>query len=217
MGSKKKRLTYGVGLNDADYRVKYKDESGRWIHCPIYSKWANMLQRCYKIKEYNSRKDSYVKSFLCEDWKVFSKFSEWYRPRHKEGLCLDKDIMTCGEGNLYSPETCLLVPEYINNIFVGCGNFKTREYPLGLSWHTAGNKWQVFASSDVGGRDLYLGLYSDKYLAGSAYLTQKRKSLMYWLEKYKSDILFDMHVYNACLVYMDTIELSFETRFGKQP
>ena len=56
---KPKKLTYGVGVNDAGYAVaKYevigyidgKRKQKRVWGCHYYETWANMLKRCYSEK-----------------------------------------------------------------------------------------------------------------------------------------------------------------------
>jgi hypothetical protein len=36
-------MLYGIGINDADYRVRPRKGPA----CPFYVRWSNMLKRCY--------------------------------------------------------------------------------------------------------------------------------------------------------------------------
>ena len=93
------RKVSGVGINDLG------------IMNQAYRPWVNMLNRCYK-----STRDTYRGCEVCDDWKLFSKFSKWFfetKPNLKWQL--DKDFL--GDGKLYSPETCCWLPSHINNMF----------------------------------------------------------------------------------------------------
>lgn len=59
----KSRLLFGVGRNDADYRVVTINANGKREYCPFYSIWRYMLKRCYSEKslaESATYKDVYV-------------------------------------------------------------------------------------------------------------------------------------------------------------
>src|SRR5699024_1036564 len=101
---KPKKLTYGVGVNDAGYAVaKYetivvdgKKKKKQVWKCPFYRAWECMLIRCYTVK-YQERKPSYKGCVVSDEWKTFSNFKNWMRKQNWEGLCLDKDLLF--EGN----------------------------------------------------------------------------------------------------------------------
>lgn len=125
-------------INDADYKVTlYETIDGKskqtWA-CPVYKKWRDMKTRTTNIKYQNSR-PTYGGSLICEEWCTFSKFKNWV-DQHPVGnylseLELDKDLI---DSNLqqYSPQTCLLIPSYINNAFrVSTGS--RGPLPLGVS------------------------------------------------------------------------------------
>lgn len=74
------KLVYGVGTNDANYKISTYDvvdgkRKRTWI-CPFYTTWASMLYRCYDQKELK-RKPNYKGCSVCDDWKYFSKFKTW--------------------------------------------------------------------------------------------------------------------------------------------
>lgn len=88
-----------------------------------------MLNRCYggKLK-------AYEKCSVCDEWLCYANFEEWYNNNYyktdNEPMNLDKDILINGN-KIYSPETCMFVPERINLLFVGKES-KHREYPTGV-------------------------------------------------------------------------------------
>lgn len=81
-------------------------------------KWYNLLSRCYRESDSNYSQYGSRGVSVCEEWKLYANFAQWYdNYEYKEDTwVLDKDILQ--EDNLiYSPETCCLVPQEINNMF----------------------------------------------------------------------------------------------------
>lgn len=123
--SKKNKLIFGVGINDANYVVKisrrHKLPSGAWKsklvwQCPIYSSWKRMIERVH-CKKTLMRRPSYEKVKICQDWYLFSNFQEWVLnlPYSIDGLSLDKDILSHADYKTYSPETCVFVSSAVNS------------------------------------------------------------------------------------------------------
>lgn len=70
-------------------------------------KWKGMMVRCYNLKSL-VRAPTYKGCSVCEEWHNFQNFAAWFKDNFKEGMHLDKDILT--EGNkIYSPSTCKFV------------------------------------------------------------------------------------------------------------
>lgn len=113
--NKWKRTVFGIGYlgcNDADaVRDNY-----------IYSKWANMMQRCYD-EETHRLKPYYAPCTAEIEFQNFSNYREW----HKENAMgdrkvdLDKDILLPGN-TVYGSETCSLIPHFTNTIFENRGS-----------------------------------------------------------------------------------------------
>lgn len=123
----KKKLIYGIGINDSTEPVSWWEPNGVRGRCKIYSKWVCILQRCYT--EYGlSKNPTYSGVTICDEWRYFTKFKSWVQSQAWEDLDLDKDILK--EGNkIYSPETCCFVPKFLN-IFLK--DNKRGEFPLGV-------------------------------------------------------------------------------------
>jgi hypothetical protein len=142
---------YGVGFVGIG---KYTPSVGR-KDTKVYKHWSSMLQRGYSnnLKEkYPTYKDVTV----CEEWHNFQNFAEWYEEDwkpHMAGWHLDKDVLIKGN-KIYSPETCTLIPNEINLLFIKTSKARGK-YPLGVSKH--GNKFQVSLSTN--GRSTFLGDY----------------------------------------------------------
>lgn len=91
------------------------------MYLPDYDMWKGMLLRCFSEKE-RVRRPSSKESTCTEEWKHRKNFQEWYF-QHEiftdscgKTLQLDKDILFVNN-NIYSPTTCILVPQYVNTVF----------------------------------------------------------------------------------------------------
>lgn len=90
----------------------------------IYSIWQNMLDRCYNFKAKNYHNYGSKGVIVCDEWFNFQLFANWYQSFKEQNytnkdfnLNIDKDIIyniNKGEINIYSPKTCLLLPEELN-------------------------------------------------------------------------------------------------------
>lgn len=107
-----KKLYYGEGyVGKGNYSNKNAKEAGK--------RWQNMMQRCYD-GNYHLRYPSYKNVTICEEWKDFQNFAKWYGDNWKpymEGWVLDKDLLS-GDNKIYSPTTCIFVPQIINSLLV---------------------------------------------------------------------------------------------------
>jgi hypothetical protein len=85
-----------------------------------YRAWYSMMERCYAGED---RKyfPSYIGCSMHEEWWNFQTFCKWREDEWytcgTERMHIDKDILINGN-KVYSPETCLLVPQRINMIFM---------------------------------------------------------------------------------------------------
>ena len=145
------RKLAGVGI--------YDGETGASIGCPFYAKWKNMIQRCY-----TDRYKNYSEVVVCEEWHVFSNFKSWMESKSWEGMELDKDIM--GDGTIYSPTTCCMVPSTINMAVV---------MGYGVSRHRS----KYLVRSRVRGVRKHIGLYDTEQQARSAYLMAKSAEIIW--------------------------------------
>lgn len=89
------------------------------LHSECYVHWFNMIKRCHDSKWSEMYPAYYGISTVCNEWLNFQNFAEWYES-HKypvnERLHIDKDILYPGN-KIYSPSTCILVPQRINELF----------------------------------------------------------------------------------------------------
>jgi hypothetical protein len=109
---KRTKKVYGVGINDADYKIYHQIKCGDgtrktlWV-CPYYSTWCSMLERCYGRRSKDKR-PTYAGVTICDEWLTFSNFKAWMEQQDWEGKYLDKDYMSVITGKkIYSPENTL--------------------------------------------------------------------------------------------------------------
>lgn len=116
-----------------------------WRDNPIaYKYWENMLRRCYYKKNLEEH-ETYMGCEVCKEWLCFDIFLEWYEENYYEikgqKMCLDKDILFKGN-KIYSPQTCIFVPQRINTLFVK--KDKNRgELPIGVFWDEDRQKYKA--------------------------------------------------------------------------
>lgn len=156
------RTVFGIGyVGVGEYKTK---ENGRFtIH---YQQWKNMLLRCYVKAE---RHHAYEDAKVCEEWLNFQVFAQWYDEHYykmEDSLQIDKDIKYPGN-TIYSPQTCILIPQRINLMFLNKPN--NRGLPNGIAKQGKG----------------YLAKYNHEYLGvfdtvEEAYYhqTQKKKEVI---------------------------------------
>lgn len=108
------------------------DKSGK--KTKAYNTWINMLMRCYD-PYYINKNLTYIDCYVCDEWLNFQNFAEWFYKHYyeieNERMELDKDIL-CKGNKIYSPKTCIFVPQRINVLFVKRKNDRG-DYPIGIN------------------------------------------------------------------------------------
>ena len=96
-----------------------------------------MLRRCYDPYEIN-REPVYIDCYVCDEWLCFQNFAEWFYNNYYEiegqRMHLDKDILIKGN-KIYSPNTCIIVPERINKLFIRKERKKDKNLPIGVFYY----------------------------------------------------------------------------------
>lgn len=120
----------GVGIYEAG-RHAATDSVGQ---TKLYSLWASMLQRCY-LPSVQKRCTSYVGCSVDKRFHHFQDFCDWSVAQvgFPESYHLDKDLLVVGN-KVYGPETCVFVPNIINNLTLQCKKNRGT-YPIGVSYH----------------------------------------------------------------------------------
>lgn len=121
------RLYYGIGYYGKEF------ENVKLIDIPSYRTWRMMLQRCYDEKVHKVE-PRYKDCAVCEEWHSLFRFNEWYLQNYysinDERMELDKDILL-KNNKIYSPDTCVFVPQRINTLFVTANKIRG-EFPVGV-------------------------------------------------------------------------------------
>ena len=112
---------FGVGMIGVKYPSNTKE----------YIAWKSMLNRCYYHK-ITGKNPTYKDVICCDKWLLYENFYEWLHSQDNidkwlngKKWCIDKDI------KIYSPETCCLVSQNINNIFVK-NKSRRGDLPIGV-------------------------------------------------------------------------------------
>lgn len=179
---------FGVGcLGEGDFKSK----DGRKTSL-VYYIWSGMMERgyCPKLKK---KFPTYSDCTVCEEWRNFQVFAEWYTNHKLYGLRyqLDKDILV-KDNKVYSPETCCLVPAEINSAFNTCEK-RRGVYPLGVGYHK--DKKTFYASVRYKGKLIHLGTFRTPEEAFDVYKDAKesliRSIALEWEGKIEKKV-FDM-------------------------
>ena len=194
----------GIDKNGNVPKTKeFKD--GKLCATQEYHKWQNMLQRCFdnKLKE---KHPTYEGVTCCERWLCFANFLEDLEILKQEcnwnvdeKLQLDKDILYKGN-KLYSLENCVLVPDWINLLFIK--NDAVRgDCPIGVSYHKGAKKYE--ARCNINGKLKNLGLYNTIEEAFNAYKMTKEQEIKRIANDCvsKGYITQESRLYNAMISY----------------
>lgn len=160
---------YGVGATGDKYPTNF---NGKKIK--EHNTWNGMLTRCFDDKT-KEKYPTYKNVVCCKEWLLYDNFYEWVHNQSNlnkwlngDRWALDKDILIKGN-NIYSPETCCLVPQYINNLFA-VQNSKRGCLPIGVS--KSKNKFLARCYNPITNKRERLGLYltpEDAFLAYKRY------------------------------------------------
>lgn len=183
----------GIGyIGEGQYKTKINDKFSKQ-----YITWDSMILRCYYNK-YLDRRENYIDSIVIEKWHNFQNFAKWYDENfykiNNETMCLDKDILIKGN-NIYSPETCIFVPQNINLLFLKSDKSRG-DYPIGVTY--LDGDYMARCQNNDGTRE-YLGRYSTPEKAFEVYKKYKEKIIKDIADKYKKYI--PQKLYDAMYVY----------------
>lgn len=175
---------FGVGRHKSKINGKFTDN---------YNRWVSMLCRCYNIKFHSEH--AYKEVMVCEEWKCFQVFAEWYENNYKSHMQdwdMDKDILS-KNNKIYSPETCCFVPSDINSLFIRKQNHRGN-YPIGVYYNKKDKKFvaQLAATN-------FYKRFDTPEEAFYAYKTEKELYIKEMADKWKHYI--KPEVYKAMYAY----------------
>lgn len=156
----------------------------------VYDSWQRMIRRCYDDKEQQKPScKAYVGVKVCEEWHNFQNFAIWAEDKldkFEKGWELDKDMF--GDGWLYSPENCTMLPSKINWFLCDGYSNKASCLPEGVNIiepKTRNSKVGYIARCHINGKREYLGFYNTPEQAGEVYRSVKEGEAKRLAEEYK--------------------------------
>jgi len=153
-------------------------------HKEAYMAWRGAIVRGY-CNLYKKERSTYKDCTVCEEWHNFQNFAKWYTEHEccGRGYDLDKDLLVRGN-KVYSPETCTLLPNYINKL-ISTNYKKDSGLPIGVTMCKNG-KFKVRLNNREGNR--YLGIFTDLEAAANAYAKEKEECVRKEAERLKGTI-----------------------------
>lgn len=177
------KSVFGIGcVGDGKYLTR---ENG--INTIHYNTWHDMLKRCYN----EASKDKFPAYFgickVCNYWLNMQNFSEWFDNKKYEcgeRLHIDKDILYVGN-KIYSPDTCILVPQRINMLFMNKPN--RFGLPSGIS-PMANGRYSVKYNGKL------VGSYNSLEEAVITHEIERQKAVIKITNEYKDILPIDVYV-----------------------
>lgn len=172
-----------------------------------YESWVRMLSRCYSEK-YHKLRPSYKDCIVCDEWLNFQNFAQWYENNYYEILGetmhLDKDILV-KNNKIYSPETCIIVPQRINSLFVKSNSIRGN-LPIGVHYDKKDDRYSAWCRNGAENRiSKCLGCYyKTPEEAFEVYKDYKEKLIKTIADQYKDKI--PENIYNAMYNYKVDID-----------
>lgn len=163
-----RRPIFGIGVNDADYMQQPMTKNGR-LTCPCYRTWKAILSRCYN-KKFHEIEPTYIGVSICEEWKSFSAFRDWWIIHQVDGWHIDKDIV--GGGIEYSPENCIYIPQWLN-AFVMRNESRRGECLIGVHWCNRKKSYVAQCNDTNTGNRVHVGYFKEMNDAHDAYKKEK--------------------------------------------
>lgn len=204
------RSTYGVGYPGYGEYLPARNKAE-------YSIWKSMFTRCYS-SGYHEYKATYKGCTVCEEWHNFQNFAKWcneQRGFNLDNYEVDKDLLCVGN-KVYSPETCCIVPNYINSLF-SVSDANRGELPLGVSLGIfSETKGQRYIAQIKNGKKWYLGSFSSAMSAHKAWQLAKIEVVKEAIALYKEEPAFIQSVEDRllaeCTLLAYNAENGIETR-----
>ena len=108
-----------------------------------YQAWRGILVRAFDSDKHKITEKCYKNVTVCDEWLYYPNFYEWLHSQENFDKWLndethiwdiDKDILSDPDNKIYSPDTCCLVPSYVNRgITRRIGNIRKYDLPTGVN------------------------------------------------------------------------------------
>lgn len=210
------KVVYGKHgyLGQGPYTSEYRDkETGKRISNNEYSIWKNMHLRA---GNFDGEHPSYADVTVTKEWWNYQNFAKWYNEHRYElkddFLCIDKDILY-PDSRVYSPETCTLIPNTINELFKNYGSYKTSDdgFPNGIHRRTDSKAIRYRTNAryldEYGNKVVESKTFINPFDAFCYYKEYREKYIKQLANKYKE--VLDPRVYNKLMEYKVTTDCDF--------
>ena len=193
---------FGVGIKGLESILDENDEILDSYNC-----WQNMLRRCYSAK-CQEKHPTYIGCSVCDEWLYYSNFKKWYNENYYEienkTSQLDKDVLI-KNNKVYSPDTCVFVPNFINNLFTKSQKIRG-ELPIGVCYKKANKKYVARLSVFKDGKKTrkHLGCFDTADEAFEVYKQAKEEYIKEVADEYKDKI--PAKLYEAMYAYEVSID-----------
>jgi len=178
------KTVFGIGYLGEGKYVK----SVNRVHTKIYSVWLDMIKRVYSTS-YQEKHLTYRDCVVCDEWHNFQNFGKWYDENYYKvedwNMQLDKDILIKGN-KVYSPDTCIFVPQNINLLFVK-NNIRRGNYPIGVCLNKVNNKFGTYFNNE-NSYLIFLGFHKTPELAFDTYKKYKENLIKNIADRYINSI-----------------------------
>ena len=166
---------FGVRMIGDKYPAKIGER-----HTKEYKAWRSMIIRSYDDK-YKNAHPTYANVYVCDEWLLYSNFYEWLHLQQnfdkwyrEEQWNVDKDILKKGN-KIYSPDTCVLVPNNVNKLFTNHESARGK-CPVGVTYDKKWGKYIASCNNPFSPKGYsYFGGYCSKEDAFNAYKNGKEK------------------------------------------
>ena len=195
------RRTYNIGyLGEGKYKTRVNNRKTEY-----YEEWIGMLRRCYNNNQRDrNKRPKYDGWTVCEEWHNFQNFAEWYEENYyeikEEKMCLDKDILVKGN-KIYSPQTCVFVPNRINVLFTKSDKIRG-DFPIGVTYHKRDKVFEskmCYMDKNKIKHSCYLGRYNTSEEAFESYKKAKENYIKQVADEYK--LYIPKELYDAMYDY----------------
>ena len=165
------KTVFGVGMIGEKYSASVNKKITK-----EYIAWSGILERCFN-ENYKEKHLTYINAICCDEWLLYENFYEWLHSQENfdkwfngNRWNIDKDILIKAN-KIYSPDTCCLVPNNVNNLFVKRDMYRGK-YPLGVSKYD--NGYVAYCNNPfINNKREYLGYYSTPEKAFNVYKIYK--------------------------------------------
>ena len=184
---------YNTGyLGEGKYKTKENGKNTR-----VYNTWHNMLQRCYDPK-LHKKESTYIECSVNKEWLNLQNFGEWYEENYYEiegqKMHLDKDILV-KHNKVYSPDTCIFVPQTINNLFIK-SNKSRGESVIGTTPYKNGKyrtQCNIINPETGKSKKKHLGVYDTEQEAFKVYKYYKERNIKMVADYFKKYIPYELY------------------------